>query len=82
MLLRMYLDVIDIQPAALIIILAGTNAIARNTGPETLTMIEENIRAITELAQKHDMKVILCSVLPVSDYTSSRRHTPAAHHLK
>ncbi len=45
-------------------------------------MIEENIGVITELAQKHDMKVILCSVLPVSDYTSSRRHAPAAHHLK
>jgi lysophospholipase L1-like esterase len=68
MLVRMYADVIDLKPAA-IIILAGTNDIAQNTGPETATMIEENLMAMTELAQKHGIKVILCSVTPVSDYT-------------
>jgi lysophospholipase L1-like esterase len=67
MLVRMFPDVIDLKPAA-VIILAGTNDIARNTGPETLTMIEENIQAMTELAQAHGIKVILCSVAPVSDY--------------
>ncbi|MGD0964125.1 MAG: SGNH/GDSL hydrolase family protein [Candidatus Acidiferrales bacterium] len=68
MLVRMYPDVIDLKPAA-VIILAGTNDIAQNTGPETLTMIEENLMAITELAQRHGIKVILSAVMPVSDYT-------------
>src|SRR5690242_6232262 len=72
MLVRLYPDVIDLKPAALII-LAGTNDIARNTGPETLTMIEENFQAMTELAQAHGIKVILCSVLPVSDYTPHKQ---------
>jgi lysophospholipase L1-like esterase len=67
MLVRMFPDVIDLKPAA-VIILAGTNDIARNTGPETPTMIEENLQAITELAQLHGIKVILCSITPIADY--------------
>ncbi len=67
MLVRMYPDVIDLRPAAMIL-LAGTNDIARNTGPTTAELIEENMMAMTELAQHHGIKVILCSVLPVSDY--------------
>jgi len=67
MLVRMFPDVIDLKPAALII-LAGTNDIARNTGPETAAMIEENFQAMTELAQAHGIKVILCSVTPIADY--------------
>lgn len=67
MLVRMYPDVIDLKPAA-VIILAGTNDIAQNTGPETATMLEENLMAMTELAQKHGIQVILCSVTPISDY--------------
>jgi lysophospholipase L1-like esterase len=72
MLVRMYPDVIDLKPAALII-LAGTNDISRNTGPETITMIEENFQAMTELAQAHGIKVILCSLTPVSDYTKYKQ---------
>lgn len=68
MLVRMYPDVIDLKPAA-VIILAGTNDVAENTGPETATMLEENLMAMTELAQKHGIKVILCSLTPISDYT-------------
>jgi lysophospholipase L1-like esterase len=67
MLVRMYPDVIDLKPAAMIV-LAGTNDIARNTGPMTAELIQENIMAMTELAQLHGIKVILCSVMPVSDY--------------
>src|SRR4029077_15191349 len=67
MLVRMFPDVIDLKPAA-IVILAGTNDIAQNTGPETSTMVQENLMAMTELAQKHGIKVILCSVTPISDY--------------
>ena len=36
-------------------------------------MIEENLQAITELAQGHGIKVILCSVMPISDYTSRKQ---------
>jgi lysophospholipase L1-like esterase len=67
MLVRMYPDVIDLKPAA-VVLLAGTNDIARNNGMSTATMIEENTMAITELAQAHGIKVILCSVTPIADY--------------
>ena len=67
MLVRMYPDVVDLKPAALVV-LAGTNDIAQNTGPMTAEMIEQNIMAMTELAQAHGIKVLLCSVTPVSDY--------------
>ena len=67
MLVRMYPDVIELKPAAMVV-LAGTNDIARNTGPETAEMIQQNILAMTELAQHHGIKVVLSSVLPVSDY--------------
>lgn len=68
MLVRMYPDVIALKPAA-VVIFAGTNDIARNTGPQTLEMIEQNFMAMTDLAQKNGIKVFLCSVTPVSDYT-------------
>lgn len=67
MLVRMFEDVINLKPAA-VVIFAGTNDIARNTGPETLEMVEENFQAMTELAQAHGIKVVLCSLTPVSDY--------------
>lgn len=65
MLVRMYPDVINLKPAA-VILLAGTNDIARNTGPMTAKQIQENIMAMTELAQAHGIKVLLSSVTPVS----------------
>jgi lysophospholipase L1-like esterase len=79
LLVRTYPDVIELKPAA-VIILAGTNDIAQNTGPETPAMIEENLMAITELAQKHGIKVILCAITPISDYTTipPRRGAPVA----
>jgi lysophospholipase L1-like esterase len=67
MLVRMFPDVINLKPAAMIV-LAGTNDIARNNGPTTLKMIQDNIQAMTELAQAHGIKVILCSVTPIADY--------------
>ena len=67
MLVRMFPDVINLKPAAMVV-LAGTNDIARNTGPTTLRMIQDNIQAMTELAQAHGIKVVLCSVMPVADY--------------
>jgi len=67
MLVRMFPDVINLKPSVMVV-LAGTNDIARNTGPTTLQMIEDNIQAMTDLAKAHGIKVVLCSVLPVADY--------------
>jgi lysophospholipase L1-like esterase len=68
MLVRFYPDVLALKPAA-VIFLAGTNDIARNNGPQTLEMIQQNIMAMTELAQAHDVKVIFGALLPISDRT-------------
>jgi lysophospholipase L1-like esterase len=76
MLLRFRQDVIDLRPAA-VLILAGTNDIAGNTGLAMLPMIEDNFRSMTELAQAHHIRVILASVLPVSDYPWHRGLQPA-----
>jgi len=72
MLLRMFADVIELKPAAMIL-LAGTNDIAGNTGPATLTQIGHNLQAMTELAHAHGIKVILCTLAPVSDYTPTKQ---------
>ncbi|MCC7236126.1 MAG: SGNH/GDSL hydrolase family protein [Bryobacterales bacterium] len=79
MLVRMMPDVIANKPAAFIL-LAGTNDIAQNAGPQTLEMIAQNIQAMSELARAHGVKVILCTLLPISDYTQrqqSKRRPPA-----
>lgn len=67
MLLRFRQDVIGLKPAV-VVILAGTNDIAGNTGLSTPAMIEDNLRSMTELAQTNGVRVVLASVLPVSDY--------------
>jgi lysophospholipase L1-like esterase len=67
MLLRFRADVIQLKPKV-VVILAGTNDIAGNTGPSTLEMIEDNIFSMAELATANGIKVVLCSVLPVYDY--------------
>ncbi len=67
MLVRFRQDVINLYPKV-VVILAGTNDIAGNTGPSTLEMIEDNIHSMTELAQANGIQVVLCSVLPAFDY--------------
>ena len=67
MLMRFRQDVIALRPAA-VVILAGTNDIAGNTGPSTLEMVEDNLAAMVELAKASDIRVVLSSVLPVYDY--------------
>jgi lysophospholipase L1-like esterase len=67
MLIRFRPDVIALHPE-IVVILAGTNDIAGNTGPSTLEMIADNIFSMAELAKAHGIKVILSSVLPVFDY--------------
>ena len=67
MLVRFPQDVIRLEPDV-VVILAGTNDIAGNTGPSTQTMIEDNIVSMVDLALANSISVVLCSVLPVSDY--------------
>jgi lysophospholipase L1-like esterase len=67
MLVRFRADVVNLKPK-LVVILAGTNDIAGNTGPSTLEMIEDNISSMVEIAKSNNINVILCSVLPAYDY--------------
>lgn len=67
MLIRLRPDVIELSPRALVI-LAGTNDIAGNTGPMTLEMIQNNYTSIAELAKANGIKVVFASILPVHDY--------------
>jgi len=66
MLIRFRQDVIDLHPKV-VLILAGFNDIAGNTGPSTLDMIENNFASMAQLAKANGIKVILCSVLPAYD---------------
>lgn len=66
MLIRFRPDVLAHKPKA-VVILAGTNDIAGNTGPATLEEIQGNLASMAELAKANGIKVILASVMPVSD---------------
>ena len=67
MLVRFRQDVIDLKPKA-VALLAGTNDIAENTGKETLEEIEGNIASMSELSRANGIRIVLCSVLPASDF--------------
>jgi lysophospholipase L1-like esterase len=67
MLIRFRPDVIALQPKV-VVILAGTNDIAGNTGPMTVEEIEGNLQSMAELAKANGIRVIMASVMPVSDY--------------
>jgi lysophospholipase L1-like esterase len=68
MLVRFRPDVIALKPAV-VVILAGTNDIAENTGPATIEEIFGNICSMAELAEANNIKVVLCAVLPAFDYS-------------
>jgi lysophospholipase L1-like esterase len=68
MLVRFHQDVIALKPKV-VVILAGTNDIAGNTGPSTLEMIENNLKSMAELAKANGIRVVLASVLPVYTYS-------------
>jgi lysophospholipase L1-like esterase len=76
MLVRFRQDVVALKPAV-VVLLAGTNDIAGNTGPSTLEMIEDNIASMAEIARANGIRVVLCSVLPVADYPWKRGLEPA-----
>ena len=77
MLLRFRADVIALNPAA-VVILAGINDIAGNTGPMTIEMIRDNIFSMIELAKANHITVILCSVLPAYDFPWKPNKEPIA----
>ena len=67
MVVRFRQDVINLYPQT-VVILAGTNDIAGNTGPETQAMIEDNFRSMVDLARANSIRVVLASVLPAAAY--------------
>lgn len=77
MLIRFTQDVIDLQPKV-VVILAGINDIAQNTGPATLDEIMDNISGMALLSKAHNIKVILSSVLPAYDFPWRPGLGPAA----
>lgn len=76
MVLRFHQDVIDLQPKV-VVILAGTNDIAGNTGPMTAEDTENNLAAMAEMAAQNHIHVVLCSILPAYDYPWQPGLTPA-----
>jgi lysophospholipase L1-like esterase len=67
MLVRFRQDVISLRPSV-VVILAGINDIAGNTGPSTLEMIEDNLSSMVEIARANGIRVVLSSVLPAYDF--------------
>ena len=67
MLIRFRPDVVALKPRV-VVILAGTNDLAGNTGPTTLEAIEDNLMAMTDMAKANGIRVVLSSVMPVCDY--------------
>jgi lysophospholipase L1-like esterase len=81
MLLRFRVDVLALQPKV-VVILAGTNDLAGNTGPMTLEETEGNLASMAELARAHGVRVVLSSVMPVSNYGHDRDGSPVDIRLK
>jgi lysophospholipase L1-like esterase len=75
MLIRFRPDVVALRPKV-VVILAGTNDLAGNTGPMTLAQIEDNLSSMSELAHANKIRVVLASVLPVSNYGHDRSGNP------
>lgn len=67
MLVRFRQDVLDLHPAVLVV-LAGTNDLAGNTGPETLEQIEADFSTFADLLQAHGIRFVVSSITPVSSY--------------
>ena len=81
MLLRFRQDVIHLKPS-IVVILAGINDIAQNTGPSTIEMIANNIISMAELAKANHINVIICSVLPAFDFPWREGLKPAEKVIK
>jgi lysophospholipase L1-like esterase len=81
MLIRFRPDVIALHPKV-VVILAGTNDLAGNTGPMTVAQIEDNLTSMDELAHANKIHVVLASVLPVSNYGHDRGGNPIDMRIK
>jgi acetyl esterase/lipase/lysophospholipase L1-like esterase len=75
LLVRFRQDVVNLKPAA-VVILAGTNDIAENTGPISVENIADNIISMAEIAKANGIKPILCAVLPVFQYAWNKAIEP------
>jgi lysophospholipase L1-like esterase len=75
MLVRFRPDVIELKPRV-VVILAGTNDIAGNTGPMTNEEIQGNLASMAQLAKANGIRVVLSSIQPVSAYHTSPTGTP------
>ena len=75
MLIRFRPDVIDLNPKV-VIILAGINDIAENTGPSTVKMISDNIISMADLAKINGINVIISSILPAKSFPLEPGHQP------
>jgi lysophospholipase L1-like esterase len=76
MLVRFRADVVALKPAV-VVILAGINDIAENTGPTTMEAIEDNLASMCEIATANDIRVVLSSVTPAIDFPWRRGKEPA-----
>ena len=81
MLLRFRTDVINLKPKS-VVIMAGTNDIAGNTGPITIENTVENIISMAEIATANNITVYICSTLPAIDFLWSQKMEPAPKILK
>ncbi len=77
MLVRFRQDVIELKPKV-VVILAGTNDLAGNTGPMTLEQTEDNLESMADLAAQNGIRVVLCSVTPAVDFPWQPGLEPAA----
>ena len=75
MLIRLRPDVLSHHPKVMVL-LAGTNDIAGNTGPMSDEDVEQNIAAIAELSAANGVKVVLAGILPISDYHQKPDQVP------
>jgi lysophospholipase L1-like esterase len=74
MLVRFQQDVVHLHPAV-VVVLAGTNDIAGNTGQSTPEMIEDNFASMAAIAKQSGIRMVIASILPASHYSWS----PAIH---
>ena len=77
MLIRFQQDVVRLKPAA-VVILAGTNDLAQNTGPESMEAIHDNFRSMVALAKANHIRVVISSVLPADHFPWHAGLMPAA----
>ncbi len=77
MVLRFHQDVIALRPKV-VVILAGINDMAENTGPMTLEQTEDNLEAMAEMASANGIKVVMCSVLPATHFSWHPGLSPAS----